>query len=461
MVTFLVPPSPFLLDQRVFMTLGVLRVAAAIKDLTDVQVFEPRGEVDYASIPESDIIAFTATTPQMPEVMKMLDHVSKYSTTVLGGPHATLVNASIQSGSSRASGLRSDLLKRFDALVYGDGEFVMRRLVEETRGGVPPEAREYDADDRRRGFWIHNLDDLPFPDRSLVDVDSYRYEIDGTRAMSLISQLGCPFNCGFCGGRSSAMLRRIRRRSTQSVVAEMRHLHETYGTTAFMFYDDELNVNKSLIELCLAIQELQMDLGVDFKLRGFIKAELFSIEQAETMAKTGFKSLLCGFESGSPRILKNINKKATIDDNTRVIERCKRFGIKIKALMSLGHPGETWVTAKATEDWLYLNQPDDVDISLITPYPGSPYYDQAKWNGYCWEYETNGDKQFQLAVDFHRDSSFYKGVPGTYRSAVATPRASAGALVRARDRMEDQVRTKLGLPPLNPAQRAFESSMGQ
>ena len=53
--------------------------------------------------------------------------------------------------------------------------------------------------------------------------------------------------------------------------------------------------------------------------------------------------ILIGFESGSPRILRNINKKATVDDNTRAVEAAHRAGLKVKALMSIGHPGESAV----------------------------------------------------------------------------------------------------------------------
>src|SRR5690606_4889601 len=108
-----------------------------------------------------------------------------------------------------------------------------------------------------------------------------KYNIAGYKATSLIAQLGCPFACGFCGGRRSPMLRRIRMRSTENILAEVKFLHETYGYRGFMFYDDELNVNKKMIELMNGISDLQEEVGVDFRLRGFVKAELFTQEQAD------------------------------------------------------------------------------------------------------------------------------------------------------------------------------------
>src|SRR5207244_2566214 len=105
-------------------------------------------------------------------------------------------------------------------------------------------------------------------------------------------------------------------RTTESIIAEMRHLHETYGIRGIMFYDDELNVNKQVVELMHAIAGM----GIDWRLRGFVKAELFTEEQAAAMYRAGFRWLLVGFESGSPRILKNINKKATREQNGHCLE---------------------------------------------------------------------------------------------------------------------------------------------
>ena len=66
--------------------------------------------------------------------------------------------------------------------------------------------------------------------------------------------------------------------------------------------------------------DLQDKHGVDFRLRGFVKAELFKDEQAEAMYRAGFRWLLTGFESGDPRILSNIKKIAKREDNTRCVD---------------------------------------------------------------------------------------------------------------------------------------------
>ncbi len=275
----------------------------------------------------------------------------------------------------------------------------------------------------------------------------------------------CPFGCGFCGGRMSPYLRRIRMRTSQSIVQEMVHLHETYGARGFMLYDDELNVNPKFVELMNLIAETQERLGVEFRLRGFLKAELFTDEQAAAMYRAGFRWVLIGFEAGHERILTNIQKKAGKEDNTRAMAIAKRHGLKVKALMSIGHPGESEETVRATRDWLLEVRPEDFDATVITTYPGSPYFDEAvetKPGVWTYTYQKTGDRLHSFEVDYREVAEYYKGVPGEYRAYVYTDYLSPEQLVQQRDWLETEVRAKLGIPfnPGAPALR-YEHSMGQ
>jgi radical SAM superfamily enzyme YgiQ (UPF0313 family) len=104
--------------------------------------------------------------------------------------------------------------------------------------------------------------------------------------------------------------------------------------------------------------------------------------------------LLTGFESGDEKILKNIKKIATIEDNTSCVEIAKRNNLKVKALMSIGHAGESRETVENTKNWLLEVKPDDFDCTIITTYPGSPYFDNAEKQDdiYVYSDPSNGDK---------------------------------------------------------------------
>ena len=204
-------------------------------------------------------------------------------------------------------------------LCSGDGELA---IFEALKDDAP---KVIDGDDPKGGLFLTDrmFTEGPLPARHLVDLKSYRYSIEGHRATSLIAQLGCPFGCGFCGGRNSKSLRQIRNRDTASILQEVEHLHVEHGYTGFMFYDDELNVSKSFVELMNGLSDLQARLGADFRLRGFVKSELFTKEQAEAMFRAGFRWLLCGFEAANERILVNIDKRAKLADNDRCVELAK------------------------------------------------------------------------------------------------------------------------------------------
>jgi anaerobic magnesium-protoporphyrin IX monomethyl ester cyclase len=186
------------------------------------------------------------------------------------------------------------------------------------------------------------------------------------------------------------------------------------------------------------------------------------------MYRAGFRWVLCGFEAASPRILDNINKRATLEDNTRVVEIARRHNLKVKALMSVGHPGESEESVRAVHDWLLDVKPDDFDCTVITTYPGTPYYDEAVahptmtdvWTYTC---KRTGDRLHAYDVDFTRVAEYYKGDPdGGYSSYVFTDGLTGEGLVKLRDWVERSVREKLNIPfnPGNPAIR-YEHSMGQ
>ncbi len=476
-ICLIIPPSGFLLDERVFMTLGILKIAAMLEragiqvellDLSGVENFE---EVVQVHLRRSitNCFGLTATTPQMPaatKIQRIIRSHRPHSRIILGGPHVTLVHAASRQEQNRqiyGRGLTAlhRLEEMFDVLVTGDGELA----VFEALGSRP--SKLIDGDNPASAFFLQSaqLSALPFPARHLLDVDSYHYAIDGVPALSMIAQLGCPFGCGFCGGRKSPAFRRTRMRSADSVVAEMVHLHQTYGVSGFMLYDDELNVNPNMIELMQLITLTQRRLGVTFRLRGFIKAELFTDEQAQAMFEAGFRWILVGFESGHERILENIHKQASLADNTRCMDIAKRCGLKVKALLSVGHPGESQDTIRATHNWLLSVAPHDFDATVITTYPGTPYFDDAVetlpgiWTYTC---PKSADRLHSIEVDYSQVAEYYKGVPGRYRSYVYTDHLNGDELVQLRDWLEQDVRTQLQIPfnqcsiPIH-----FEHSMGQ
>jgi anaerobic magnesium-protoporphyrin IX monomethyl ester cyclase len=480
-VCLITPPSAFLLDERVFVSLGILKVAASLEakgyainflDLSGIENYVD-ALADFIRSSGDVAVGITATTPQLPAVIKIaraLRELRPDLRLILGGPHVTLVYSALKLErkkgvvGGRAQRAADNLESHFDVLCSGDGELAIFEALKDDPVKV------IDGDDPKGGYFLS--DDMftrsPLPARHLVDLTSYKYSIEGHNATSLIGQLGCPFNCGFCGGRNSKSLRLIRNRSVTSILDETELLHREYGYTGFMFYDDELNVSKSMIELMNGLTDLQSRLGVEFRLRGFVKAELFTDAQAVAMRRAGFRWLLCGFEAAHPRILTNINKRSTREENDRCVEFAKKNDLKVKALMSVGHPGESEESIGAIKDWLIRSEVDDFDCTVITTYPGTPYYDLAEPHPTLpdvWTYTqpTTGDRLHAYDVNYSTSANYYKGDPnGGYQAFVFTDHLSSAQIVESRNQVERDVREKLGIP-FNQSASAmrYEHSMGQ
>src|SRR5215831_8948655 len=100
-VCLITPPSAFLLDERVFVSLGVLKVAASLEsqdyrvnflDLSGVENYLTPLE-DYLAESSDQAIGITTTTPQLPAVMQIAATIRRVRPDlklILGGPHVTL-----------------------------------------------------------------------------------------------------------------------------------------------------------------------------------------------------------------------------------------------------------------------------------------------------------------------------------------------------------------------------------
>ena len=493
-ITLVTPPSTFLLDERMFPNLGILKVASALEgkgwrvshlDLSGYRNFAPIA-MRYAATASSNLFGITATSPQLPaavEIAAAIRSVRKDARVILGGAHATLVYAAKrrearQGRVSRAHRAVERIERLFDCIVAGDGEIAIHVACEKNSPLIiDADGFKNEAGERPEAFLTpQQLEASAFPARHLIDLDSYNFSIDGVRATSIIAQLGCPFECGFCAGRNSPTLRHIRTRGAHAVLHEMLHMYHTFGIRGFMFYDDEQNlVHDEFVDLLQQLIKVQQTLGTEWRLRGNVKSQLFNEEQAKLMYRAGYRKILIGFESGSARILANIRKRATQEDNTRCMEIARKYGLQVKALMSVGHPGESQKTITETRQWLQWVKPHEVDFSIITPYPGSPYYDDAIPMGerefvYMCRSGFAGtiDRLFQVEVDYRTESDYYKGDPNALViSHVWTDYLSPEELVEARNRLEADTRQALGVSyyrrsdPLDCEAINYGHSMGQ
>jgi len=208
------------------------------------------------------------------------------------------------------------------------------------------------------------------------------------------------------------------------IAAEVKQVRDTFGIHGAMFFDDEMNLSeKRMLQICDRLYQLG---GITW--RGFVVTAKWNRGLAEAAKRSGCYEIASGIESGSPQILQNIRKPATVEINSRFVKVSKAAGLRVKAFLIVGLPGESWSTVKETDRWLdglraEGCQPDDIDVSILQIYPGAPLY------------QNNQDVQFD---PIKPELAYYKSSPDSYLELVQVRTAGMSKydLVSARNFLE-------------------------
>ncbi len=387
-------PSPFLLDQHVFPSLGMLYVAGALRKAgADVFVGQLSDFPD-----EPDYIGISATTPQFSTAVKAAKQARerfKNSKIVIGGCHATLKP--------------TDFTEYANYVVTGESDWpVLMDILETSDRQIIKMARHLDPSY------------LPYPARDLIDMNKYHYTITDDcgnhyRTTSIITSRGCPYNCGFCskGVREGG----VHFRCAQDVIEELRELKKM-GYQAIHFFDDTFSFKRDRM---LGIAEGLHGLGM--KWRCFVRANTVDYPTLKAMKECGCIEVGCGIESGSDVILYNVNKRTTVKMNTEFMDAARKAGIRVKAFMLIGLPGETHETIAETRKWITENKPPVADICIFVPYPDSDIVNYKEKYDIDWD-----DKDW--------DDYWYKGHQDTVKSMVWTSGLTRQEITEYRKELE-------------------------
>ena len=105
---------------------------------------------------------------------------------------------------------------------------------------------------------------------------------------------------------------------------------------------------------------------------------------------------MTGIESGNEKILQNIKKGITKEQARAFMKSCRKLGIITHATFALGLPGETRETIEETIRFAKALDPDTLQVSIATPYPGTEFYEQALANGWFTKEEVVSDSGIQV-----------------------------------------------------------------
>jgi len=369
--------------------LGLAMIAAVLMENGyDVKILDlPALGLSEDMLPEivskekPDVVGITALTPAIDEAIKTAELVKKTDSNipiVLGGAHGTILPEETLRGAPS-----------IDVVVRGEGEQTMLELVKaldedrmaglnDIRGITYRSGQVIRSNPERAP--ILDLDSLPFPAFHLLPMDKYRLHPPFGRrlpAMPIITSRGCPYRCIFCS--KSVFGRKYCGNSADYVIAEIQLLIEKFGIKEIKFYDDVFTLDKKrIISLCSKLKEIDLDIAWTCETRvNLVDANLLRI-----MKDAGCYMIEYGIESGNQTILNNLRKDITLDQIIGAFKLTEHAGVDTAAYFMIGSPGETQDTIRDTIDFAKKIDPDFVQFSLTTPYPGTELYDLIIKEGY-------------------------------------------------------------------------------
>lgn len=226
---------------------------------------------------------------------------------------------------------------------------------------------------------IQPLDRIPPPRRDLL-LDS----LDGSfrHDMHMLTSRGCPYKCVFCF--STQYWGRTRFFSPRYVVDEIKDLVENWGAKSINLYDDLFIANRGRLR---EIAELLEKEGLRDRVRlscASARADLLDDEICTLLRSMNVQAIGFGAESGSQSTLSYLKKDTTtVEDNQRVIDLCQEYGFQLFASFIIGSPCEEEADLVDTYEFIRRNASKfhAVDVYSLTPYPGTPIWNDAASRG--------------------------------------------------------------------------------
>jgi len=281
-------------------------------------------------------------------------------------------------------------LEHFDVVVCGEGEGTMKDLLraydENTDmrwvegivfkiGSEMEGIEEQQIYTAKQRTFIQNLDDLPFPARNLLPNESYiRHGRQKSRfsITTVMSTRGCPYHCEFCsnvvfGGS-------YRERFPMNVVDEIEQVLGL-GYDRISFSDDVFTLNrKRLLMICNEINRR----GLKFQWECLGRVDALDYPTAVEMKNAGCFRIFFGIESGSERILSQMNKGITCQQARVAVEIAHQAGIQAGAFFILCYPGDTNDTVLETLHFATTLPLDYLGLTMPYPLPGTKLYERVK-----------------------------------------------------------------------------------
>lgn len=329
--------TPVYLNRALYSPLaGLLAVAGSIPEerygvaLTDENI-EP---IDFEM--KADLVGITAMTSYVKRGYQIADEFRRRGVPVImGGVHPSFMPA--------------EALSHADAVVVGEAELVMPKVLDDLERG---QVRGIYKADR-----LHTMSGMPLPRYDLLK--SHRY----VNRTYIQTSRGCHHACAFCAEQLMYGLR-FRYRPIEEVMREV----DTCGETVIALNDADFFGNK---ERATALMRALKGRGVRWQ-AGVNSREALDERLLDLAAESGCFMLSVGFESISRETLRSVHKLQNSPEKyAALVEMIQRRGILVFGLFMFGFDTDDATifdqTARFTVDAGY----DVCAFSVLTPYPGT------------------------------------------------------------------------------------------
>jgi radical SAM superfamily enzyme YgiQ (UPF0313 family) len=289
-------------------------------------------------------------------------------------------------GGAAATPLAREILQYYDfvdAVIKYDGELAFSKVVAGAPlGSIENLVYRDHHEIVENPVKLPQLDELPVPDRDLVDLDVYfrnsqdvKYPICDpfARPMNIYSQKGCIWRaqegggCVFC----SIPYRDLRLRAPKLVWEEIASLVHKYQADFIWDSSDNLVGDKEWFKAFCAAKPK----GLKIHYTNYVDAKGIDEEVARLLAESGCVSVFVGMETGDPRMLESMNKRSTLEDNLRAMALLQKYRIGVIAGVVVGVQGESRESLERTVEFLKklveFDNLDRFEWGSLIPFPGS------------------------------------------------------------------------------------------
>lgn len=365
------PRSEFDRHWARFPALGIAYVASSLR-AAGHQVRLLDGKLDYLTVDEivssvreepPDLVGITCMTVEYPravEIARLIKQDRAHLPIVVGGAHVNAVG--------RVALVEGDA---FDFACIGEGEYLVCELAETLAMGADPAGIPGLV--TRRGKAVVSAPPRPPPeDYDLLPFPAWDL-FRPVKTLPLLTHRGCPFQCVFCGHNSGF---KPRYRTPANVLDEIDEILARYRPERIRIEDETFGLHMGRTK---AILEGIIARGHNERVRFSAQTRVDRVDDEfmRLLKTANFEMLELGVESGNAEMLLAIRKGITLEQVEHAVALARANGLRVWCKFILGHPHETREKVRDTMSFIARLNPDQLSVSIMTPFPGTPIHEMA------------------------------------------------------------------------------------